>query len=196
MADSVTQFSGGWYAAPIATAIGTAAYTDGVLIPSKTLNKVVSQASTTISSIDTTAAGVKFSNQYSLRCGYNVSFGGQLRAKVKWQATTGAGGGATGRINIDVKRKDTSGNVSSISGLVKGSGPSRSIAGNMANPVTESQILVNIPAQTFAPGESIVVVVEFEVIATNAANTLVVVLSTNPNSSGDELIIELDAGTP
>jgi hypothetical protein len=40
------------------------------------------------------------------------------------------------------------------------------------------------------------VVVEFEVIATNAAATLVVVLATNPNSSGDELMIELDAGTP
>lgn len=194
MADSVTQFSGGWYAAPIATAIGTAAYTDGVLIPSKTLNKVVSQVSTTISSIDTTAAGVKFSNQYSLRCGYNVSFGGQLRAKVKWQTTTGAGGGATGRINIDVKRKDTSGNVSSISGLTKGSSAPRAISG-IAQYV-ENQILVNIPAQTFAPGESIVVVVEFEVIATNAANTLVVVLSTNPNSAGDELMVELDAGTP
>lgn len=194
MADSVTQFSGGWYAAPIATAIGTAAYTDGVLIPSKTLNKVVSQASTTISSIDTTAAGVKFSNQYSLRCGYNVSFGGQLRAKVKWQTTTGAGGGATGRINIDVKRKDTSGNVSSISGLTKGSSAPRAISG-IAQYV-ENNILVNIPAQTFAPGESIVVVVEFEVIATNAANTLVVVLSTNPNSAGDELMVELDAGTP
>jgi hypothetical protein len=194
MADSVTQFSGGWYAAPIATAVGTAAYTDGVLVPSKTLNKVVSQASTTISSIDTTAAGVKFSNQYSLRCGYNVSFGGQLRAKCRWQTTTGAGGGATGRINIDVKRKDTSGNVSSISGLVKGSGVPRSIAG--VTNQTENQILVNIPPQTFAPGESIVVVVEFEVIATNAANTLVVVLSTNPNSSGDELMIELDSGTP
>lgn len=194
MADSVTQFSGGWYAAPIATAIGTAAYTDGVLIPSKTLNKVVSQVSTTISSIDTTAAGVKFSNQYSLRCGYNVSFGGQLRAKVKWQTTTGAGGGATGRINIDVKRKDTSGNVSSISGLTKGSSAPRAISG-IAQYV-ENQILVNIPAQTFAPGESIVVVVEFEVIATNAANTLVVVLATNPNSAGDELMVELDAGTP
>jgi len=194
MADSVTQFSGGWYAAPIATAVGTAAYADGVLIPSKTLNKAVSQSSTTISSIDTTAAGVKFSNQYSLRCGYNVSFGGQLRAKCKWQTTTGAGGGATGRINIDVKRKDTSGNVSSISGLVKGSGAPRSIAG--VTNQTENQILVNIPPQTFAPGESIVVVVEFEVIATNAANTLVVVLSTNPNSAGDELMVELDAGTP
>lgn len=194
MADSVTQFSGGWYAAPIATATATAAYTDGVLIPSKTLNKAVSQSTLTISSIDTTAAGVKFSNQYSLRCGYNVSFGGQLRAKVKWQTTTGAGGAATGRINIDVKRKDTSGNVSSISGLTKGSGAPRSIAG-ITNQ-TENQILVNIPPQTFAPGESIVVVVEFEVIATNAANTLVVVLATNPNSAGDELMIELDAGTP
>jgi len=194
MADSVTQFSGGWYAAPIATAIGTAAYTDGVLIPSKTLNKAVSQASTTISSIDTTAAGVKFANQYSLRCGYNVSFGGQLRVKLKWQTTTGAGGAATGRMNVDVKRKDTSGNVSSISGLVKGSGAPRSIAG--VTNQTENQILVNIPPQTFAPGESIVVVVEFEVIATNAAATLVVVLSTNPNSSGDELMIELDSGTP
>jgi hypothetical protein len=194
MADSVTQFSGGWFAAPIATATATAAYTDGVLIPSKTLNKAVSQATTTISAIDTTAAGVKFSNQYSLRCGYNVSFGGQLRAKCKWQTTTGAGGGATGRINIDVRRKDTSGNVSSIAGLVKGSGTPRSIAG--VTNQTENQILVNIPPQTFAPGESIVVVVEFEVIATNAANTLVVVLSTNPNSSGDELMIELDSGTP
>lgn len=194
MADSVTQFSGGWYAAPIATAVGTAAYADGVLIPSKTLNKVVSQTTTTISSIDTTAAGVKFSNQYSLRCGYNVSFGGQLRARCKWQTTTGAGGAATGRINIDVKRKDTSGNVSSISGLVKGSGAPRSIAG--VTNQTENQIVVNIPPQTFAPGESIVVVVEFEVIATNAANTLVVVLSTNPNTAGDELMIELDAGTP
>jgi hypothetical protein len=85
--------------------------------------------------------------------------------------------------------------VSSISGLTKGSGAPRAISGIVAQYV-ENQILVNIPPQTFAPGESIVVVVEFEVIATNAANTLVVVLYTNPNSSGDELMIELDSGTP
>ena len=194
MADSVTQFSGGWYAAPIATASATVAYTDGVLIPSKALNKSVQTTTTTISAIDTTAAGVKFALLYSLRCGYNVSFGGQLRARCRWQTTTGAGGGATGRINIDVRRKDISGNVSSIAGLVKGSGAPRSIAG--VTNQTENQILVNIPPQTFAPGESIVVVVEFEVIATNAANTLVVLLSTNPITAGDELIIELDSGTP
>jgi succinate dehydrogenase/fumarate reductase flavoprotein subunit len=96
MADSVTQFSGGWYAAPSSTASGTVAYTDGVLIPSKTLNKSVSQITTTISSIDTNASGDKFSLLYSLRCAYNVSFAGQLRARVKWATTTGAGGAATG----------------------------------------------------------------------------------------------------
>lgn len=194
MADSVTQFSGGWYAAPSSTASGTVAYTDGVLIPSKTINKSVSQATTTISSIDTNASGTKFSLEYALRCAYNVSFAGQLRARVKWATTAGAGGAATGRIFVDVKRKDTSGNVSAIPNLSKGYGNTRAISG-ISN-YTENQITVNIPAQTFAPGESIVVVVGLEVIATNAAATLAVQIATNPATAGDELIIELDSGTP
>ena len=195
MADSVTQFSGGWYAAPSSTATGTVAYTDGVLIPSKAINKSVSQATTTISAIDTNAAGVKFSLFYSLRCAYNVSFAGQIRARVKWATTTGAGGGATARINLDVRRKDISGNVSSIPGLVKGSGATRSVATAPLQYV-DNQIVTNVPAQSFTPGESLVVVLEFEVIATNAANTLVVAVSTNPATSGDELIVEIDSGTP
>jgi hypothetical protein len=194
MADSVTQFSGGWYAAPSSTASATVAYTDGVLIPSKTINKSVSQTTTTISSIDTNASGDKFSLLYSLRCAYNVSFAGQLRARVKWATTTGAGAGATGRIFVEVRRKDTSGNVSAIPGLSRGYGSTRSVAG-VSNYV-ENQIVVNVPAQTFTPGESIVVVVGFEIIATFAASALVVVVSTNPATSGDELIIELDSGTP
>lgn len=195
MADSVTQFSGGWYAVPASTATATAAYTDGVLIPSKAVNKSVSQATTTISSIDTTAAGVKFSLIYSLRCAYNVSFAGQVRARCKWGTTTGAGGGATGRINLDVRRKDISGNISSIAGLVKGSGAPRSIA-TAPLQYTENQITVNVPPQSFVPGESLVAVIEFEVLATNAANTLVVVLNTNAATTGDELIVEIDSGTP
>lgn len=194
MADSVTQFSGGWYAAPSSTASGTVAYTDGVLIPSKTINKSVSQATTTISSIDTNASGTKFSLEYALRCAYNVSFAGQLRARVKWATTAGAGGAATGRIFVDVKRKDTSGNVSAIPNLSKGYGSTRAISG-ITNYV-ENQIIVNVPAQTFTPGESIVVVVGLEVIATNAAATLAVQIATNPATAGDELIIELDSGTP
>ena len=194
MADSVTQVSGGWYAAPASTASGTVAYTDGVLIPGKTLMKSVSQATTAISAIDTNASGDKFANQYSLRCAYNVSFAGQVRARVKWATTAGAGGAATGRIFVDIKRKDTSGNVSSISGLTRGYGNTRSISG-ISN-YTENQIVVNVPAQTFVPGESIVVVVGLEVIATNAANTLAVTINTNPATAGDELIVELDSGTP
>jgi hypothetical protein len=194
MADSVTQFSGGWYAAPSSTATATAAYTDGVLIPSKTLNKAVSQATTTISAIDTTAAGVKFSLFYSLRCAYSVTFAGQVRARVKFATTTGAGGGATGRFNLDIRRKDTAGNVSTITGLVKGSGAPRAVSG-ISNYV-DNQIVTNVPSTTLSPGESLVAVIEFEVLATNAANTLVLAVSTNPASAGDELIIEIDSGTP
>lgn len=194
MADSVTQFSGGWYAAPSSTASGTVAYTDGVLIPSKTINKSVSQATTTISSIDTNASGTKFSLEYALRCAYNVTFAGQVRARVKWATTAGAGGAATGRIFVDVKRKDTAGNVSAIPNLAKGYGNTRAISG-ITN-YTENQIVVSVPSSTFVPGESIVVVVGLEVIATNAAATLAVQIATNPATSGDELIIELDSGTP
>lgn len=195
MADSVTQFSGGWYAAPSSTASGTVAYTDGVLIPSKTLNKSVSQATTTISAIDTNASGTKFSLEYALRCAYNVSFAGQLRARVKWATTAGAGGAATGRIFVDVKRKDTAGNVSAIPNLAKGYGVTRSVA-TAPLQYTENQIVVNVPPSTFVPGESLVAVIGLEIVGTAAAATLAVVVSTNPASAGDELIIELDSGTP
>jgi len=194
MADSVTQFSGGWYAAPSSTASGTVAYTDGVLIPSKTINKSVSQTTTSIASIDTNASGDKFALLYNLRCAYNVSFAGQLRARVSWGSNPGAGAGGTGRIFVEVRRKDTSGNVSAIPGLSRGYGSTRSVAG-VSNYV-ENQIVVNVPAQTFTPGESIVVVVGFEIIATVAAAALTVTIKTNPATSGDELIIELDSGTP
>jgi len=53
-----------------------------------------------------------------------------------------------------------------------------------------------VPAQTFVPGESLVAVLEFEVIGTAAAATLGVVVKTNPATSGDELIVEIDSGTP
>jgi len=165
-----------------------------VLVPAKTLNKVVSQATTAIASIDTNASGDKFALLYSLRCGYNVSFAGQLRARVSWASNPGAGAGATGRIFVEVRRKDTSGNVSTIPGLVRGYGSTRSVAG-VSNYV-ENQIVVNIPPQTFAPGESLVAVVGFEILATFAAAALTVTIKTNPNSAGDELLIELDAGTP
>jgi hypothetical protein len=90
--------------------------------------------------------------------------------------------------------KDISGNVSTISGLVKGNGATRAISG-ITNYV-DNQIVTNVPPQSFVPGESLVAVLEFEVIATNAANTLVVVCNTNAATSGDELIIEIDSGTP
>jgi hypothetical protein len=113
---------------------------------------------------------------------------------VRWATTTGAGGGATGRWNLDIRRKDISGNVSTISGLVKGNGATRAISG-VTNYV-DNQIVTNVPPQSFVPGESLVAVLEFEVIATNAANTLVVVCNTNAATSGDELIVEIDSGTP
>lgn len=197
MPDSVNQFSGGFYAVSNATATATAAYTDGVLVSSIAVNRASGVASTTISSIDTTAAGVKFSNYYTLRSSYSTTLASQIRARVKWSVTAASPAGATGRINIDVKRKDTSGNVSAISGLTKGSGKARSLAPAVP-PITytENQIVVNMPNQTFLPGESIVVVVEFEVLATAAGNSLEVAIKTDPDTLGDELVIEVDVGQP
>lgn len=196
MPDSVNQFSGGFYAAATATATATAAYTDGVLVSSIAVNRASGVASTTISSIDTTAAGVKFSNYYTLRSSYSTTLASQIRARVKWAVTAASPAGATGRINIDVKRKDTSGNVSAISGLTKGSGKARALDAVGGTSYTENQIVVNMPNQTFLPGESIVVVVELEVLATAAGNSLQASIKTDPDTLGDELIIEVDVGQP
>ena len=194
MADVANMFSGGWYAAPSSTAVAGTVYTDGVLVPGTALNKGTSLASTTITAVDTTAPGVKFAFQYSLRAAYNVSFAGQIRGRVKWQQVAAAPAGAAGRFNMDVKRKDTSGNVSSITGLTKGFGPPPALDVGGGATYTENNIVVNVPNQTFVPGESIVVVFEFEVTTAAAGNTLSVLLTTNNASSGNELIVEIDAG--
>lgn len=194
MADAANMFSGGWYAAPSSTAVAGTVYTDGVLVPGATLNKVPSLTTTTITAVDTTAPGVKFAFQYSLRCAYNVSFAGQIRLKVKWQQVAAAPAGAAGRFNMDVKRKDTSGNVSSITGLTKGFGKPRPLDVGGGATYTENNIVVNVPNQTFVPGESIVIVLEFEVTTAAAGNSLSVLLSTDNASSGNELIVEIDAG--
>ena len=196
MPDCVNQFSGGFYAVPNATATATAAYTDGVLVSSIAVNRGGSVAATTITAIDTTAAGVKFSNYYTLRSSYSTSLATQVRARVKWSVTAASPAGATGRINIDVRRKDTSGNISSISGLVKGSGKPRALDPAVPPTYIENQIVVNMPNQTFVPGESIVVVVEFEVLATAAGNSLAVSLKTDADTLGDELVVEFDVGQP
>jgi hypothetical protein len=188
------MFSGGWYAAPSSTAVAATAYTDGVLIPGAALNKVPTLTSTTIATVDTTATGIKFSYFYSLRCAYNVSFAGQIRARVRWQQVAAAPAGARGRMNMDVRRKDTSGNVSSIAGLVKGSGIPRALDVGGGATYTENNITVSVPNQTFVPGESIVIVFEFEVTTPAAGNTLSVLLQTDAATSGAELIVEIDAG--
>lgn len=194
MADVANMFSGGWYAAPSSTAVAATVYTDGVLIPGTALNKVPTLTTTTIASVDTTAPGVKFAFQYSLRCAYNVSFAGQIRAKVRWQQVAAAPAGAAGRFNMDVKRKDTSGNVSSITGLVKGVGKPRPLDVLGGATYIENNVTANVPNQTFVPGESIVIVFEFEVTTAAAGNSLSVLLSTDNATAGNELIVEIDAG--
>jgi hypothetical protein len=194
MADSANMFSGGWYAAPSSTAVAATAYADGVLIPGSTLNKVPTLIATTIPTIDTTAPGVKFAFQYSLRCAYSVSFAGQIRTKIKWQQVAAAPAGAAGRFNVDIRRKDTAGNVSSITGLTKGFGKPRAIDVGGGATYTENNITVAVPNQSFVPGESLVVVVEFEVTTAAAGNTLSVLLSTDNATSGNELIVEIDSG--
>jgi len=194
MADVANMFSGGWYAAPSSTAVAATAYTDGVLIPGAALNKVPTLTSSTIATVDTTATGIKFSYFYSLRCAYNVSFAGQIRARVRWQQVAAAPAGARGRMNMDVRRKDTSGNVSSIAGLVKGSGIPRALDVGGGATYTENNITVSVPNQTFVPGESIVIVFEFEVTTPAAGNTLSVLLQTDAATAGSELMVEIDAG--
>lgn len=197
MPDSVNLFSGGFYAVPVSTSNSTTAYTDGRLVSSIAVTRDTPVTQTTISSIDTTAAGVKFTNYYRLRVPYQVSLAPQIRARVRWSVTTNAPAGATGRINIDVRRADTAGNISSISGVTKGSGLPRAL--QVAVPpiiYTENQIVVDVPNQTFVAGEALVILVEFEVLATSAGNTLVVVLATDPVTIGNELIVEIDVGQP
>jgi hypothetical protein len=165
-----------------------------VLIPGSTLNKVPALTATTITAVDTTANGVKFAFTYSLRCAYNVSFAGQIRARCRWQQVAAAPAGAAGRFNMDVRRKDTSGNVSSITGLVKGQGRPRALDVGGGATYTENNITVNVPNQTFVPGESIVIVFEFEVTTPAAGNSLSVLLQTDAATSGAELIVEIDSG--
>jgi hypothetical protein len=95
---------------------------------------------------------------------------------------------------MDVRRKDTSGNVSSIAGVVKGQGRPRPLDVGGGATYTENNITVNVPNQTFVPGESIVIVFEFEVTTPAAGNSLSVLLQTDAATSGAELIVEIDSG--
>ena len=194
MADVANMFSGGWYGAPSSVSVAGTAYTDGVLVPSNTLNKTPSLTTSSITAVDTTSTGVKFSFQYSLRSAYTTSFAGQVRTKIKWQQVAQAPAGAVGRFVVDVRRKDTAGNVSTINNLVKGQGRPRALDVLGGATYVENNIVVNVPNQTFVPGESIVIVLEFEVTTPAAGNTLSVLLQTDNATSGNELIIELDAG--
>jgi hypothetical protein len=196
MPDCVNLFSGGFYAVPNATATQSAPYTDGRLISSIAVNRDVSTTVTAITSIDTTAAGVKFSNYYRHRVPYQVQLAPQIRARCRWVIAANSPAGATGRINIDVRRADTTGNISSIPGVTKASGQPRALDPGPGTAYADAQIVVDVPNQTFIPGESLVIVVEFEVLATAAGNTLAVSLRTDPMTTGDELVIEVDVGQP
>jgi hypothetical protein len=196
MPDSVNLFSGGFYAVPIATANQNTAYTDGRLISSIAVNRDVSTTITAITSINTTAAGVKFTNFYRHRVPYQVSLAPQIRARCRWVIAANSPAGATGRINIDVRRADTAGNIAVIPGVVKASGVPRALDPGPGTVYADSQITVDVPNQTFVPGESIVILVEFEVLATAAGSSLAVTLRTDPTTVGDELIIEIDVGQP
>lgn len=196
MPDSVNLFSGGFYAVPNATANQNTPYTDGRLISSIAVNRDVSTTLTAITSIDTTAAGVKFSNFYRHRVPYQVSLAPQVRARCRWVIAANSPAGATGRINIDVRRADTAGNISSITGVTKASGKPRALDPGPGTVYADAQIVVDVPNQTFIPGEALVVVVEFEVLATAAGSSLAVSLRTDPTTTGDELVIEVDVGQP
>lgn len=196
MPDSVNLFSGGFYAVPNATANQNTPYTDGRLISSIAVNRDVSTTLTAITSIDTTAAGVKFSNFYRHRVPYQVSLAPQVRARCRWVIAANSPAGATGRINIDVRRADTAGNISSITGVTKASGKPRALDPGPGTVYADAQIVVDVPNQTFIPGEALVVVVEFEVLATAAGSSLAVSLRTDPTTVGDELVIEVDVGQP
>ena len=58
----------------------------------------------------------------------------------------------------------------------------------------ENNMVVNVPNQTFVPGESIVIVFEFEVTTPAAGNSLSVLLNCDNATAGNELIVEIDAG--
>jgi hypothetical protein len=194
MADVANMFSGGWYAAPSSTAVVATAFSDGVLIPGNALNKVPTFTTTTVTAVDTTATGVKFAFLYSLRSAYNVSFAGQVRGRIKWQQVAQAPAGAAGRFTMDVRRKDTSGNVSSIPGVLKGQGKPRALDVLGGATYIENNMVVNVPNQTFVPGESIVIAFEFEVTTPAAGNSLSVLLNCDNATSGNELIVEIDVG--
>lgn len=196
MPDAVNLFSGGFYGVPNATASQSTAYTDGRLISSIAVNRDVSVALTAITSIDTTAAGVKFTNYYRHRVPFQVTMAPQIRARCRWVIAGSSPAGATGRINIDVRRADTSGNISSITGVTKASGVPRALDAVIGTAYTDNQITVDMPSQTFVAGESIVILVEFEVLATAAGSSLAVSLRTDPMTAGSELIFEIDVGQP
>lgn len=196
MPDAVNLFSGGFYGVPSATASQSTAYTDGRLISSIAVNRDVSVALTAITSIDTTAAGVKFTNYYRHRVPFQVTMAPQIRARCRWVIAGSSPAGATGRINIDVRRADTSGNISSITGVTKASGVPRALDAVIGTAYTDNQITVDMPSQTFVAGESIVILVEFEVLATAAGSSLAVSLRTDPMTAGSELIFEIDVGQP
>ena len=196
MPDVANLFSGGFYGVANATATQSAPYTDGRLISSIAVNRDVSVTLTAITSIDTTAAGVKFTNYYRHRVPYQVTMAPQIRARCRWVIAANSPAGATGRINIDVRRADTSGNITSISGVTKASGKPRALDPGPGTIYTDNQIVVDMPSQTFVAGEAIVILVEFEVLATAAGNSLAVSLRTDSSTTGDELIIEIDVGQP
>ena len=195
MPNNVTQFSGGWYGVPSATASSSVALTDGVLAPSTLMNKSVSQNTITIAGIDTTAPGVKFTHQYTLRCGYQLTSAFQVRLRTKFGTPAASPAGATGRINIDLRRRDVTGNISSIPGVTKGYGVPRGL-NQVGSTFVDNHIVATLPNQQFLPGESLVILVEFEVLATAAGNSLSVAFYNNPATVGDEFMVEIDVGKP
>jgi hypothetical protein len=196
MPDVVNLFGGGFYAVPNATATQSAPYTDGRLISSIAVNRETSITLTAITSIDTTAAGVKFTNYYRHRVPYQISMAPQIRARCRWVIAASSPAGATGRVNVDVRRADAAGNITSISGVTKGSGAPRALSAAPGTVYTDNQIVVDVPTQSFVPNEALVILVEFEVLATGAGNSLAVSLRTDPVTLGDELVIEIDVGQP
>lgn len=185
-----------FYAVPRSNAIYTDNIADGLLVRSDTAAKTGSGSPTitrldSVGVVDTQALGVKKTHVFKLAVPDSVVLGGYVRVRCKWDIVASAPAGTIGRVNLDMKH-----NGAAIPSLSKFSGKPRALDAAPATVYIEQwMVLVPPTTETFRAGDTIDIVIEFEVTKEDAAaNILQWGLHCNPAVAGNEIVVEFDQG--
>lgn len=179
----------GFLAATRSGATGLAAFTNGLLIHPFSVAPASETLTTTIAAVPVATTGIKFTLVFQLRFARRETWRYPLRCRVRWEVTAISGAGGTGRVNVDLQR-----NGVALTGLVKASGPTRSLEAIAT--FTEANLVLSLAGldapPTFEVNDTLDLRVEFEVMGTSIGASPTIRVHHDPADVGGRLTLDTD----